>query len=109
MKLPNGERAIIDMRKRKAYCLNPHHPRGRNKARVFASAGIGAEDVESLRIALLHAAATSEARPGVRNAYGQRYSIDFEMVRQLRTVRIRSSWIVLTGQDLPRLVSCYVL
>ena len=44
MKLPNGERAIVDCRKLDEYCLNPHHPRGRNKARVFASVGIGQAD-----------------------------------------------------------------
>ena len=35
MKLPNGERAIVDTRKLLEYCLNSEHPRGRNKARVF--------------------------------------------------------------------------
>ena len=40
MRLPNGERAVIDIRKLQEYCLNSQHPRGRNKARVFASVGI---------------------------------------------------------------------
>ncbi len=40
---------------------------------------------------------------------GRRYIVDFDLVRQSRTVRIRSSWIVLAGQDFPRLTSCYVL
>jgi hypothetical protein len=35
--------------------------------------------------------------------------VDFDFVRQDRTVRIRSTWIVRTGEDLPRLTSCYVL
>jgi hypothetical protein len=37
MKLPNGERAIVDRRKLEECCLNPHHPRGRNKAKVSRS------------------------------------------------------------------------
>jgi len=109
MKLPNGEMAVVDIQKLRAYCLNPHHPRGRNKARVFASGGIQESDAEEVRTALLRAARTAEAQPGLLNSYGQRYTVDFELVRQNRTVRIRSTWIVLTGQDLPRLTSCYVL
>ena len=109
MKLPNGERAIVDDRKLQGYCLNPYHSRGRNKARVFASAGITQSDAELLREALLKAAGSGEARPGVGNPYGQRYIVDFDLVRQTRTVRIRSTWIVRIGEDLPRLTSCYVL
>ncbi len=109
MNLPNGERAIVDIRKLRAYCLNPHHTRGRNKARVFASVGIRQSDAEELRTALLQAASNAEVRLGMLNSYGQRYVADFDLVRQNRIVKIRSSWIVLTGQDLPRLTSCYVL
>ena len=109
MKLPNGERAVVEIEKLRSYCLNPHHPRGRNKARVFASVGIREGDAGELRTDLLRAASDAEATTGVLNEYGQRYVIDFELVRQSRTVRIRSTWIVLTGQDLPRLTTCYVL
>ena len=56
---------------------------------VFASVGIREADAEELRTALLAAAGNSEARLGVVNSYGQRYIIDFELVRQGRTVRIR--------------------
>ena len=109
MNLPNGERAIVDIQKLRAYCLNPHHLRGRTKARVFASVGILESDAAELRTALLQAAINVEARLGILNSYGQRYIIDFELVRKSRAVTIRSTWIVLTGQELPRLTSCYVL
>jgi hypothetical protein len=109
MKLPNGDRAIIDIGKLLDYCLNPKHPRGRNKARVFASVGIRDVDAEQLRIALLAAACDREAELGVANVYGQRYTIDFDLIRPDRVVRIRSTWIVRIGDDLPRLTSCYVL
>jgi hypothetical protein len=109
MKLPNGERAIVDRCKLYEYCLNTDHPRGRNKARVFASAGIRQADAEVLRDSLLGAARNADARPGIANPYGQRYIVDFDLVRQARTVRVRSTWIVRIGEDLPRLTSCYVL
>ena len=109
MKLPNGERAIVDIRKLLDYCLNPLHPRGRNKARVFASFGIRDTDAEELRDALISAARDEEARPGDANPYGQRYVVDFDLVRQGKTMKIRSTWIVRVDEDLPRLTSCYVL
>ncbi|MGA2291554.1 DUF6883 domain-containing protein, partial [Bradyrhizobium sp.] len=37
-RLPHGDQAILDMRKIEDYCLNPSHPRGRHKARVFREA-----------------------------------------------------------------------
>jgi hypothetical protein len=61
MKLPNGEGAIVDIRKLQEYCLNAQHPRGRNKARVFASVGIRQADAEVLRTALVVAASNAEA------------------------------------------------
>ena len=109
MKLPNGERAIIDARKLQDYCLNADHPRGRNKARVFASVGIRQAQAEELWEAILAATVNSDARLGSATPHGQRYIVDFDLVRQGRTVRIRSTWIVRIGEDFPRLTSCYVL
>jgi len=91
MKLPNGERAIVDIGKLQGYCPSPHHPRGRNKAPVFASVGIRQADAEELRTALLAAAGNAEAMPGVVNPFGQRYVVDFDLVREGRTMKIRST------------------
>jgi hypothetical protein len=109
MKLPNGDHAIVDIRKLLEYCLNPQHPRGRNKARVFASVGIRETDAVELRTALVTAARETDAQLGVANVHGQRYIIDFDLVSHRRVVRIRSTWIVRVGDELPRLTSCYVL
>ena len=109
MKLPHGKDAIVDMRKLLEYCLNSSHPRGRNKARVFASVGIREADAEELRTALLAAAREAEADLGAASVFGQRYVVDFDLVRRRGVVKIRSTWIVRAGDDLPRLTSCYVL
>ena len=61
------------------------------------------------REAYLNAACGTDAQPGVANVHGQRYIIDVDMLSQGRTVRIRSTWIVRIGEELPRLTSCYVL
>lgn len=110
MRLPQHEQAVVDIQKLTAYCLNPRHPRGRHKARVFASVlGLTLEHGEILRLALLAAARDSEAIPGEKDSFGQRYVVDFMMKGPLQTGRIRSSWIVLAAEGFPRLTSCYVL
>lgn len=86
MKLPNGDRAIVDDSKLRQYCLNPFHWQRRHKAKVFASIGIGQDDSAMLKEALLSAARESEAGPGIATPYGQRYVIDVDLVRHGRTV-----------------------
>ena len=109
MKLPNGEHAIVEIEKLRTYCLNPHHPRGRHKARVFASVGILQRDAEMLRDALIKAAHQSEAVPGAPSPYGERYIVDLQVHCSGTTVIVRSAWIVRHGEDKPRLTTCYVL
>ncbi len=110
MKLPGGARALVDVAKLRDYCLNPHHPRGRHKARVFASAlGLTSTDAKRLGQALLKAAADCEATPGELDDYGQRYVLDFEMGGPGGLVTVRSNWIVLSGEDFPRMTSCFVV
>ena len=65
MRLPQAERVIVDVTKLRDYCLNPQHPRGRHKARVFASAlHLRHGDAEILRAELLRAAGTGDATRG---------------------------------------------
>jgi len=54
VKLPNADNAVVEAAKLRDYCLNPAHPEGRHKARVFRSAlGVGQEQAEWLREAIL--------------------------------------------------------
>ncbi len=110
MKLPNGENAIVDIRKLRDYCLNPDSPRGSHKARVFASAlGLTDADSEELREMLLQAAQTEEVILGEVDIYGQRYTPDVEITTGIGTAWIRSEWIILHEEVNPRLTTCYVL
>ncbi len=109
-KLPNPENAIVEVRKLRDYCLSPEHPRGKHKARVFASAlGLTFEDSEELRQALLSAAVSEEAIPAEKDEYGQRYMLDFEMSTETGSATVRSGWIVRVREDFPRFTSCWVL
>ena len=109
MKMPGGDSAIVDRRKLTDYCLNRDHPRGKHKARVFASAlGFTAENADELHTALLKAAATSDAQTGVSDQFGDRYVIEFEIQGLEGTGVVRSMWIVRRGERAPRLTSCFV-
>jgi len=100
----------VDVAKLRDYCLNPAHPRGRHKARVFASTlGLTDRDAESLREELLRAARQGDAIGGVADEYGERYTIDFEFARNERRAIVRSAWIIRRDEELPRLTTCYVL
>jgi hypothetical protein len=104
MKLSGGANAIVDISKLRDYCLNPHHPRGRHKARVFLSAlGMGQSDAGLLRTALLPVAREGDAVPGEADHYGARYTVDFLIASGDREACVRSSWIILRSESVPRL------
>lgn len=108
--LPNGERAVVEIRKLEEYCLHDAHPRGRHKARVFRQAiGIDRRDAPWLRDALLAGLRHAEAIPMDRDAHGQRWRVDIEVSRHERRAVIRKIWITRTGEHTPHFVTCWVL
>jgi len=111
MKLPNGARAVVDIVKLRDYCLSSQHPEGRHKARVFLSAlGMSSTDAEKLREMLLVAASVNnEVSITDSDKYGSRYSFDVVVAWGSREAIVRSAWIIKTGEEFPRLASCYVL
>lgn len=110
MKLPNPENAIVDRQKLAGYCLNPNHPDGKHKARVFKSAlSLVMNNADELSLALIEAAKNNGAIPATRNQYGQKYIIDFSLTRNNSTAIIHSIWIIKNQENFPRLVTCYVL
>jgi hypothetical protein len=110
MKLPNADRAFVDVVKLRDYSLNTEHKEGKHKARVFAGAlGLKSDDAAWLRQKLLNIAKNEGCRMGRKTDYGQRYVIDFELTREGKTARVRSAWIIRKGEGFPRLVTCYVI
>ncbi|MEX0702341.1 MAG: DUF6883 domain-containing protein [Planctomycetales bacterium] len=110
MRIPNADRAVVDLEKLTEYCLNPSHPRGRHKARVFESAlGLTLFHAEVLRGALFDAASEIDPVEGERDEFGQRYVMEFEMTGPAGTAMVRSAWIIRTDEGFPRLVTCHVI
>ena len=110
MKLPNGDKAIVDIKKIRDYCLNSRHPRGKHKARLFrAKLGLTQEHSEELRRSLLKAASEHDVVESVHDYYGKRYIIDFLMTIHERKAIIRSYWIIRKQESFPRLSTCFIL
>lgn len=110
MRLPNGDRAIIDERKIRDYSLSPDHEDGQHKARLFETTlGLTIDDADRLIAALRRAAASDQAIEGKQDKHGQRYVVDFEFSGPSGSATVRSAWIVRTNDTVPRLVTCYIL
>jgi Domain of unknown function (DUF6883) len=108
--MPNCNRAIIDLRKIEGYCLDPAHPRGRHKARVLRSAlGLGQPEAVWLRDALLQGARTNAAERLDIDMWGSRWRIDVPIRRHEKHAVVRTLWLVRTGEDVPRFLTCWVL
>jgi hypothetical protein len=108
--LPNGDVAIFDLRKLEEYCLDPSHPRGRHKARVFRVAlGIGKRDAAWLRRELLNSLTEGDALELPSDQFGRRWRVDTLVKRQDRNVVVRTLWLMRTGENAPRFVTCWVL
>jgi hypothetical protein len=109
-RLPNSERAVPDVRKLEDYCLNPEHPRGRHKARLFRELlGATRSDGRWLRDVLLDALQDGEAVALATDAFGSRWRVDVPVLRHGRSVVVRTVWILRTGENAPRFVICWVL
>ncbi len=104
--LPHADLSIIDERKITGYLLAEAHEGGGPKARFFIAFGWSVEQPEQLRADLrLHACTNS-----VVLHYATDHGIKYEVVGALiapnsQSVTIKTVWIVLDGEQIPRLVT----
>lgn len=90
--------------------LDPEHPRGRHKARVFRSAlGIGQDDWEHLREQILDAIPSATVATVRVISWGTLYEVPL-LIEGLngQTHEVTTAWIVEREDDPPKLVSAYV-
>ena len=114
MRLPNVENAVVDIAKIRDYCLNPDHPEGKHKARVFLKAlGIDKNDADRLKQIILKAVLTAEAIAEEASEYGRRFVVDFRVSWSKESVTraalVRTAWIIRVEEDFPRLATCFIL
>ncbi len=113
MKLPNGENAVVDIAKIRDYCLNPNHPEGKHKARVFLDKlGITRNDADPLRQLILEGILIADAIEESSIAYGRRFVADLLISWThgvvLCNAVVRTAWIIRNEEDFPRLTTCFV-
>jgi hypothetical protein len=108
MKLPNGNQAEISMHKLIDYCLNPEHPSGKNKARVFASVlRITRENADTLRSLIQTAAIEGEVVQQNLTTFGQVFKVDWTVLGT-QGVQLRTIWEITPANPNPRLVSAFI-
>lgn len=108
MKLPNSAQAEIPMQKLLSYCLNPDHPSGKHKARLFASMlGITAENADTLRQLIQTAAVEGEVAQQATTPFGQQFKVDWT-VPDTEDIRLRTIWEITPTNPNPRLISAFL-
>jgi hypothetical protein len=109
-KLPNSKNAIIELGKLQDYCLSADHPRGRHKARVFREAlGLTDDEAEWLQQKLLEGIQNRLSEKQETDSFGSRWRVDLPLTRQGKSAVVRTGWIIKTGEQFPRLITCWVL
>ena len=108
MKLPNAERAAVDLGKITDYLLNAGHPENGGKARFFGDLGFTREEPAALVNALRALAVSGDVVRHSESRHGRKFVVDGAMqaLRGRRAI-VRSIWIIDAGQDVPRLVTAY--
>lgn len=107
--LPGFDKAVIQPGKLVDYALNPDHPKGGSKARVFAAAlGFTRENWPDLAAAILaalqhHPAVEREIKP-----YGREFAVDLSITGPAGSAIVRTGWMIDNGSDVPRLTTIYV-
>jgi len=107
-RIPNYERAIIDPVKLQDYALSDTHSIGRFKAVLFQQMGYTrrnweqfAEDIRTQHLPL-------DAELGEKTKYGQKYIITGDIKGPGgKVTKLKSIWIILTGEELPRFITIY--
>ncbi|KHT17931.1 S-type pyocin domain-containing protein [Pectobacterium brasiliense] len=108
--LQNSDKATIDKNKLTGYALNPEHPAGGHKAKVFESAlGYNQSNMDELIAQVRLRVGSSPAVLGNATNYGQQVIVDMpiEGINGGSAI-VRTGWFFNNGSDVPRLVTIYV-
>jgi hypothetical protein len=108
--LPNVDKVKVDSNKVTNYALDPNHPVGRNKAKVFESSlGYKQSNANQLMEQVQSKLPNSEAVLGVADQYGQRFTVDIPItgVNGNEAV-VRTGWILEPGSEIPRMTTIFV-
>ena len=108
--LPNYQNATIDPNKIYGYALNPNHPVGGHKARVFESAlGFNQSNGSQLISEVKAKLPITQAMHKGSNKHGNLFQVDMNITGlNGNTVIVRTGWIIDFGSITPRLTTIYI-
>jgi hypothetical protein len=110
MKVPCVESAIVPRSKVEDYLLNLEHPIGGGKAKFFIHFGFHRDRWEELKEALRGHAKENPVADTLQDADGVTYVIDGKVKTPSgRHPRVRSVWLLETGELAPRFITAYSL
>jgi hypothetical protein len=103
-------RVTVDPRKVTEYALDPDHPVGCHKARVFKQAlGFTKDNCKALVEQIERAALTAEARLKHSDAHGRHYAVDVEITGpEGQRAVVCTSWLVASNSAVAWLTTLYV-
>jgi len=108
--LLNAEHAVVDYRKLSTYSLDPTHPTGGHKARVFQSAlGYNPTNADVLGARVQEGVLCAPAKMLDPINFGQKMAVDMPILGvNGETAIVRTGWIYETDSLVPRLTTIFV-
>lgn len=108
--LLNADKALIDPRKLMSYVLNPAHPVGGNKAKVFEAAlGFTQSNADDLIAKIKIGVVSYPAQLLQKDNFGQRMAVDLPITGENgNTAIVRTGWIYVNDSNIPRLTTVFV-
>ena len=108
MKLPNADLVKVERKKIAEYLLNREHPDNGGKADFFFALGFDRDDWEPLAGSFCRLAITYSVTRSMESAHGKKYIVDGTIETPTgKSPRVRTIWIVDSGETVPRLVTAY--
>jgi len=109
MKLPQGDKAVVEDHKLLDYVLNLDHPVGGHHAILFRDLlGITKANWTVLRDALLDGAKQEDVVPGQASAYGEKWEMRLSLNGPAGTKTVLAVWLIEHGSQAPPLITSYV-
>jgi hypothetical protein len=107
--LPYFQNAVIEQRKLLDYVLNPVHPVGGHKTRVFAAAlGFTQSNSDDLEAEIRRALATHPAHERPLKPWGREFTVDVLLSGPLGRAIVRTGWMLDNDSEVPRMTTAFV-
>ena len=108
-RLIGANNAKIDPRKLTEYALNPSHPVGGNKAKVFELAlGFNKSNAGDLLKQIQAGVMNNTPIAGKVDKFGSRFTVDIPVTGPAGSATVRTGWIYKTGSDVPEMITLFV-